>query len=258
MNKNSTPNVTVIVCHKDYQLYLPDSIKSAKTQTYKNIRTCIIDGGSKDFDSVLSICEENLFNDKKYQKHVVDENCDIYSDGMNSLMHFKNGVCNGPSFARNRGIELYSKDTHFFMVLDSDDSMMPDKVRSMVQEVLDSPNPAMVGAVYGDTTILNTETGKLTQEYREPYSIQRLQQECIVHSNSLVSAHVFSDVGLYDESLRVAEDYDLWLRIAKKYAILHIAKPLTLVRVQPMNSTATVSKDIWEQCLRKIRMKHSQ
>jgi glycosyltransferase involved in cell wall biosynthesis len=245
------PNVTVIVCHKDYQQYLGDAIQSARNQTYPNVRICIIDGGSKDFDSVLAVASKTLFD--KFEKHDVGEGAFIYSDGKNALIQIKT---NGPSMARNKGIELYFKDTDYFMILDADDMMDPNKIRVMVDAVLFSPVPQAVGAVYGDCIIRNTETGQETKEYREPYSIQRLQQECIVHSNSLISKLALQRVGLYDETLRVAEDYDLWLRIAKEFAILHVPEFLSIVRVQPQNSTATVPKHIWEDCLRRIREKH--
>ena len=39
-------------------------------------------------------------------------------------------------------------------------------------------------------------------------------------SSSLIKKKVFEDVGLFDESLSVCEDYDLWLRITAKYPVL--------------------------------------
>lgn len=256
-NQRKLPSITTIICHKDYQQYLSDAIKSSKNQIYPSnrLRTCVIDGGSNDFESVLKICKDDLFINNTCNTHVVDNNCTIFSDGFNTLLHFKR--TNGPSFARNRGIELYFKDTDYFAILDADDIMKENKVKEMIEELLLCPNIPSVGAIYGDTIIVNTETGKETREFREPYSINRLQQECIVHSGCLISKLAFQEVGLYDESLRVAEDYDLWLRIAKKFAIVHIPQPLTIVRVQPMNSTATIPKETWNDCLARIRQKHA-
>ena len=40
------------------------------------------------------------------------------------------------------------------------------------------------------------------------------------------STSVINDVGLFDESLVVCEDYDLWLRITAKYTVLFLDQPL--------------------------------
>jgi hypothetical protein len=92
-----------------------------------------------------------------------------------------------------------------------------------------------------------TNTG--TYEYREPFDVYRLNQECIIHSGSVITKyaleHVKEDGQYYDELMRTCEDYDLWMRICEKFIAVHIAEPLSLVRVQPKNSTDTVSKQIW-------------
>ena len=45
-------------------------------------------------------------------------------------------------------------------------------------------------------------------------------------SSSLFHTSVIKDVGLFDESLDVCEDYDLWLRITAKYPVLFLDQPL--------------------------------
>ena len=43
---------------------------------------------------------------------------------------------------------------------------------------------------------------------------------CIVSPSAVViKKSLLDDIGLFDESFKVCEDYDLWLRIAKKYPI---------------------------------------
>ena len=45
-------------------------------------------------------------------------------------------------------------------------------------------------------------------------------------SSSLFHTSVIKDVGLFDESLDVCEDYDLWLRITAKHPVLFLDQPL--------------------------------
>jgi GT2 family glycosyltransferase len=50
---------------------------------------------------------------------------------------------------------------------------------------------------------------------------------CVISPSSvMIHRSVFKDVGVFDESLEVCEDYDLWLRICAKYSVLFIDEPL--------------------------------
>tara|TARA_Y100000817_G_C16776452_1_gene508530 strand:+ start:69 stop:527 length:459 start_codon:yes stop_codon:yes gene_type:complete len=45
-------------------------------------------------------------------------------------------------------------------------------------------------------------------------------------SSSIIKKDVFEEVGAFDESLTVCEDYDLWLRVTAKFNILFLDEPL--------------------------------
>jgi hypothetical protein len=45
-------------------------------------------------------------------------------------------------------------------------------------------------------------------------------------SSVMVHKKIFEEVGLFDESMEVCEDYDLWLRIALKFDIALVAEDL--------------------------------
>jgi hypothetical protein len=54
---------------------------------------------------------------------------------------------------------------------------------------------------------------------------------CIVSPSSVLIARTLLDeVGIFDETLEVCEDYDLWLRIAARYPIHFIETPLIVKR----------------------------
>ena len=54
---------------------------------------------------------------------------------------------------------------------------------------------------------------------------------CIISPSSAVIARkLFDEVGLFDDSLPVCEDYDMWLRICSRYPVLFIPKPLIVKR----------------------------
>jgi len=47
-------------------------------------------------------------------------------------------------------------------------------------------------------------------------------------STVIMHRDIFEYVGLFDEELEVCEDYDLWLRVAKKYTISLLEEKLTI------------------------------
>lgn len=254
-----SPKVTFIIAHHNYQEYLQKCIDSALAQTYDNIHVCIIDDCSDGEDG--SIVGETLLDQvmEPFLKDLISietegtKNLQIYNTDKITLIKIKDHPY-GPSYARNRGIEYCWDDTDIFAILDADDENYPTKIEKCVEVMM--RDPQQIGVVYGDHVTLNTVTGRECIEYREPYDIIRLNQECIVHSGGVINKialdAVKEETGFYDETMRTCEDYDLWMRISEKFIIMHIAEPLSLVRVQPKNSTDTVKKEIWNRNYRRV------
>ena len=74
--------------------------------------------------------------------------------------------------------------------------------------------------------------------------------ECIIHSGCLFTREALlatvEQTGFYDQRIKGPEDYDLWLRIAEKFMILHYPLNLTCVRatgVNISNTNLTPNKD---------------
>jgi glycosyltransferase involved in cell wall biosynthesis len=249
------PMVTVLMANHNYEEYLRTALESAAGQNYPKLGIVLVDDASTD-DSWKTIHDivfkgsphENRENDIGYYK------TGMYNNRPICAIQLKENY--GPSQARNFGIEATLSHTDAYVVLDIDDVMYPHKVSRLTSCMMQSPQ---IGVVYADNDQVNTVTGAKTTEYREPFSYDRLVQECIVHSGSLISKQALEGVqdqfGYYDRNMRTCEDYDLWLRIGKKFMICHIAESLTLVRIQPRNSTLTVDKAIWEQNWNRIRQK---
>jgi len=130
-----------------------------------------------------------------------------------SYFYIPNG---GVSKARNFGI-LKSK-YEWISFLDSDDLWEANKLENQIsfhkkhQDILISQSQ--------ERWIRNGNDVLLPKKYKK-YSGDIFTQaikECVVSMSSLM-AHktVFQDIGNFDESLMVCEDYDLTLRIARKY-----------------------------------------
>lgn len=193
--KNSF-NISVILPTYNRKHTLLRSIDSILKQTYKPLEIIIIDDGSSDGSSEL-----------------------IESDYPSIRLIKQSNL--GVSSARNKGIK-YSKG-QWIALLDSDDEWLPDKLEKQVQSLKE----------YSDYLFCHTNEiwirrgvrvnqGKKHQKYGG-YIFDKCLDICRVSpSSSLFHKSILEDVGLFDESLRVCEDYDLWLRITAKYPILFL------------------------------------
>lgn len=248
---SSESNVCVVIANYNYGRFIKDAIDSVFNQTHK-CGMVVINAGSTDnsWDIIKEYfigCEENIQNGITFM---------LKNEGTPQLaINIPDQV--GPSAARNIGIFNMKDYAHYFQILDADDYMYPTKVEKLLKK---AKSDSRIGVVYADYDILNVETGNTITEYKEPFSASRLLNECIVHSGSLINTKALLSVqdqfGLYDEEMRTAEDYDLWMRIAKKWLICHVPEPLTLVRVHRDNSTFTVNNEVWNRNWLRIRQKH--
>ena len=64
----------------------------------------------------------------------------------------------------------------------------------------------------------------------------------IITSTVLLRRDALDRVGRFDESMNYAEDYDLWLRIAKRYELAYVDCPLVRYRVHAASATAHTTK----------------
>lgn len=249
----TNPTVTYIICNHNYGRYIGNAIISAQKQTYKS-NIAIYDDCSTD-DSWEQI-KYYLFKDTKFSTEE-NEYFTKISDGNNIALRGKVNV--GPSHARNVIIDQTIDKTDFFAILDADDENYPSKIEKAINIL---KNNQLIGIVYADYDIYNVDTKNLIREYKEPYSFGRLLQECIIHSGSIIRKTAIDSVrekyGWYDPRLRCAEDYDLWLRICKKWLAYHIPESLSLVRVHKNNSTNSVKREVWEQCWNLVRQKNDR
>lgn len=123
----------------------------------------------------------------------------------------------GVSIARNRGIEL-SLGT-YIAFCDSDDFWEPKKLETQLA-LLEKEKNLWVHSQ--EIWIRNQIPVNLPKKYAKPHG--RIYLSCLplcVVSPSSVIIHksIFQKVGRFDPLLTVAEDYDLWLRIAAQFEI---------------------------------------
>lgn len=242
----------VIPCH-NHRAWVNDAVDSVANQDYATKRVIVVDDGSSDGSAQVVLDRLDSL------RVLVDEGERWVKAGKTAsgvdVAVARLPQSGGPSHARNVGIKLAWEDTDVFAFLDSDDRYEPGKIARSVEKLRLSP--AMIGEVYSDYDTLST-SGLRLRHYKPPFSREGLLRECIVNMDSLVSKCALEAVGLFDESLRVAEDYDLHLRISERFLIIHVPESLVLIRTGDHSSTATVRQEVWQSNWRRVMEKTRQ
>lgn len=131
--------------------------------------------------------------------------------------------------AWNRGIKAASGK--YITNANSDDRHRDDAFEIMVSEL---ENNKSIGLVYANDIITETENETFMNHTPVKYS-NRLEfnrhlllQECFIGPQPMWHKSIHKKLGYFDESLKVAGDYEFWLRIAEEYKFKHINEYLGL------------------------------
>ena len=131
----------------------------------------------------------------------------------------------GVSAARNAGIGAAQGDWLAF--LDSDDAWLPGKLGRQAQTVLDNPD---VNIIHTDEIWIRNGVRVNPHLKHRKYGgsiFRRCLPLCVISPSSvMIHRRVFDRVGLFDETLPVCEDYDLWLRICALMPVAFVPEPL--------------------------------
>ena len=182
---------------------LPRALDSALNQTYQPSEIIVVDNGSS--DGTTKLLRERY-------------------PSIRLLIEKKLGV----SAARNKGIK-HSK-FQWIALLDSDDAWDTTKLEKQKNALASSLDHFRL--VHTDEIWIRNGNKfnqmKKHQKFGGDIFNNCLSLCCISPSSVLINKNIFKEVGYFDESLPVCEDYDLWLKICSQEKILFINQKLTL------------------------------
>jgi glycosyltransferase involved in cell wall biosynthesis len=208
------PNISVIIPVFNGAQHIQSAIESVLSQTFQDFELIVVDDGSTDdTDNILG----------------------NYGNRIKSIKQSNQGVAN----ARNAGLKLATGK--YIALLDSDDMWVPEKLEKSL-EFLEKGNFDWICTSRNKIT----EKGEKSERKIEPESgiydstgkmnnleigLFNLNYILAITSSVLIKKSCFDIAGLFDGSLRICEDMDLWLRF-KEAGLTggYLDEPLTIKR----------------------------
>jgi len=204
------PTVNVIIHTFNNEKFIAETVESVLRQTYNGYEIIVVDDGSEDGtrDALLPYMQEIRYHYKE------------------------NG---GIASAKNAGISL--SNAEFIAFLDHDDLWVPDKLKIQMEHFNSNPQ---VGLVYAKYTSFRNDK-ELRTKPEKGYSgwiFKKLLSKSFVQTSTvMVKRECLNAVGQFDESFKLADEYDMFLRVAKRFQCGFVDKELTRYRVHDKNAS---------------------
>jgi glycosyltransferase involved in cell wall biosynthesis len=205
------PTVSVVIPTYNRAHLLPNTIQSVLNQSFRDFEIIVIDDGS------------------------TDNTAEVVSTF--PVKYFRQDNKGAPT-ARNKGMEL--TQSKYIVFLDSDDALLENMLEKETG-ILDSYPEA--GFSYGQAYLIDSEGivfGIRGHRDKCP-EIREGQEElrglilfgCYIPSPTvMVRRSCLEKVGGYDPNFQSgSQDFELWVRLATRYAVAYIAEPVAKYRV---------------------------
>lgn len=220
MNKVSV----IMATYNTPKAYLHEAIESILNQTYKNIELIIVCDGSED--------EFNYLKNK-------------YSS-FNEVVILFNETNKGLPYSLNLGIKKSKGD--YIARMDSDDISINNRIECQLDFLRKTGCDLCGSSAY----LIGSEKGikNILFNHSDEIAIQILYRASLIHPTVLAKRVVY-ETFKYDESYLCSQDFELWGRVAEKFSIGLIDRPLLKYRVHEKQATE-IKKNLQIEYSKKI------
>jgi glycosyltransferase involved in cell wall biosynthesis len=198
------PRVSVVVASYNAAAFIKATLRSALDQSFENLEVLVIDDGSS--DNTAEIVRRIAASDQRLR--LIEQNN------------------TGLAAVRNRG----AREARAALVayLDHDDLWHPKKL-SLQVALLDAHPEAAVASCY--SAIVDEDhncTGWRYGGNADGDVYDEMLEWDIVSGGSvaLVRRDALIDVGMFDETLPMRSDWDMWIRLARQYPFVTVTRVL--------------------------------
>jgi glycosyltransferase involved in cell wall biosynthesis len=196
------PLVSVVTPVFNIGRFLGETIRSVQAQDYPALEHIVIDSGSTDNTG------EVLAEHSSFVKPIWD----------------------GPKTQTSKlNIGFDAANGEIIGWLSGDDLYLPGVVRQAVEELQRHPTAAMV---YADHIEVDEEGRELGRVESAPFDLDRLINvgNLVAFGTVFMRADVIRELGGVDERYEYAPDYELWIRIGKRFPVRRVNEPWVAYR----------------------------
>ncbi|HVW65205.1 MAG TPA: glycosyltransferase [Nitrosospira sp.] len=224
----NSPTVSVVMAAYNHVQFVEQAINSVLEQEGIDLEFLIADDGSADQtrEVITSINDERI-------------------------RFFPNEINRGACIVTNELIEQAIGE--FIAVINSDDYWSTkDKLAYQVKVLRDNPH---IGACFGRVKYIDKNGRPIHKSSLPAGTIfdqenrsqgQWLRQffyfgNCICHPTILIRKSCYKEIGMYNNRLRQLPDYDMWIRLIKRYPIFISERELINFRVLPGDNVSSLT-----------------
>ena len=221
------PRMGIVTPTYNMAEFLEETIESVLSQNYPNLDYVVMDGGSKDgtveilrkYDGKLRWCSER--------------------DG-------------GQGDAINKGWHALSGD--IFAYINADDTYLPNTLSTVAGHFKRNPG---VGMIYGEAYHVDV-TGKIIDRYpTQPFDLETLNNQCYVcQPAAFLLREAYANAGMIDVNMHYALDYDLWIRVAKRYGVRKVDEYYATSRMHMDNKTLSSRRKVYQEIIGTVRREY--
>ncbi|HEY3496735.1 MAG TPA: glycosyltransferase [Polyangiaceae bacterium] len=232
--------ISVVIPAYNAARFLERTVASVLSQTVTDLEVVIVDDGSSDdtFAIARALC--------------------VKDDRVRAFTKPNGGVAS----ARNYGVACSNATSEFVAFIDADDLYEPDALETLSSAL--GANPAAVAA-HGLARFIDESDRRIREGQAEDWGRNRRRVEgwrstesspeapttlaVLAHWNSihtpgqvLIRRSALAAVGESDPALKIAQDYDLWLRLACRGDFVFVNRALLNYRVLSTGLSSNASK----------------
>ena len=207
--------ISIITISFNAKSTIEKTLQSVANQSYKNIEHIIVDGGSK--DNTLEIC-----NSYPHVSKIISE------------------PDKGVYDAFNKGIKSATGDVIGF--LNADDTFYNE---NSIQDIVDAFSNNETDIVYGNLDYVNEESKVIRNWISRPYEKGLLKKAWkIAHPSFYCKKEVYDRLGGYNDSFKIAGDFELCLRFLEINQVpsFYLNKKLVKMLVGGISNSGLKSK----------------
>ena len=197
--------------------YLVRAIESVLSQTLRPSQIIVIDDCSSDGS-----------------QEIISGYASKYPELIETIYHSQNfGI------ARTRTNALKSASGDYITYVDGDDILLPNKLEKELAVLTKNPGSKIAFSNYYYIDPEGYRLGLWANNESPPQgnvfcqTISRNFPKDTLFRNELVHHSCFKEIGYYDHDLKIYEDWDLKIRLTKKFKVLYTFSPLSEYRQNP-------------------------